>query len=81
LKTVLMKASESGSKFRVIVADSRPKLEGREMVRHLVNAGIHCTYVHVSAVPHLIKEVGSLSSVRTPVRVTTMGEFSPIRRF
>jgi hypothetical protein len=57
LKIVLIKAAETGVKFRVIVADSRPKLEGREMVRHLVNAGIHSTYIHVSAVAHIIKEV------------------------
>jgi translation initiation factor 2B subunit (eIF-2B alpha/beta/delta family) len=35
---VLIKAATSfGAKFRVIVADSRPKLEGREMCRHLVS--------------------------------------------
>ena len=55
---VLIKAAAKFSaKFRVIVADSRPKLEGREMCRHLVNAGIHCTYIHVSAIAHIIKEV------------------------
>ncbi|KAG9337479.1 hypothetical protein JZ751_028670 [Albula glossodonta] len=34
-----------GWKFRVIVVDSRPRLEGREALRRLVKKGIHCTYV------------------------------------
>lgn len=60
LRAVLTKAAnqtDPSIKFRVVVADSRPKLEGREMVRHLVKAGIHCTYIHISAVPYIIKEV------------------------
>lgn len=57
LRDVLLQASANGQKFRVVVADSRPKLEGREMIRHLVIPGIHCTYLHISSIPYIIKEV------------------------
>ncbi|TPX35300.1 S-methyl-5-thioribose-1-phosphate isomerase [Synchytrium microbalum] len=48
---------KSGIKFRVIVADSRPKLEGREMLKTLVKENIPCTYILTSAVSLVIKEV------------------------
>ncbi|KAJ3257930.1 Eukaryotic translation initiation factor 2B, subunit 4 delta, 67kDa [Boothiomyces macroporosus] len=47
----------SGLDFKVIVADSRPKLEGRETVVELSRAGIKCTYILSNAVPSLMKEV------------------------
>ena len=46
-----------GRKFRVVVADGRPRFEGREMARHLVNAGIHTTYILVQSVSYIITEV------------------------
>ena len=46
-----------GKKFRVIIADGRPRFEGKEMARHMVNLGLHCTYVLVSSVPYIIQEV------------------------
>ncbi|XP_059088141.1 translation initiation factor eIF-2B subunit delta-like isoform X2 [Tigriopus californicus] len=58
LRTVLIDAvQESKLKIRVIVVDGRPKYEGREMVRHLVNAGINCTYVQITSVPYMMPEV------------------------
>lgn len=58
LRTVLVDAvRESKLKIRVIVVDGRPKYEGREMVRHLVNAGINCTYVQITSVPYMMPEV------------------------
>ncbi|KAF3702803.1 Translation initiation factor eIF-2B subunit delta eIF-2B GDP-GTP exchange factor subunit delta [Channa argus] len=42
---ILCKALEKSRKFRVIVVDSRPRLEGREALRRLVQRGISCTYV------------------------------------
>lgn len=43
-------------KFRVIVVDSRPRLEGREALRRLVKRGIRCTYVLISALPYILPE-------------------------
>ncbi|CAB4055087.1 EIF2B4 [Lepeophtheirus salmonis] len=43
VRSVFIYAAQNGVKFRVIVADSRPKFEGKEMVRHLVKSGIKCT--------------------------------------
>eukprot|EP00095_Tigriopus_kingsejongensis_P006818 maker-scaffold82_size396747-snap-gene-1.15 protein:Tk06818 transcript:maker-scaffold82_size396747-snap-gene-1.15-mRNA-1 annotation:"translation initiation factor eif-2b subunit delta-like isoform 1" len=58
LRTVLIDAAAMPDlDFRVIVVDGRPKFEGREMVRHLVNAAINCTYVQVSSVPYMMPEV------------------------
>ncbi|XP_035279992.1 translation initiation factor eIF-2B subunit delta isoform X2 [Anguilla anguilla] len=47
-------------KFRVIVVDSRPRLEGREALRRLVKKGIHCTYVLISALSYILPEVSKV---------------------
>lgn len=60
LSKVFGKASAEGRKFRVVVADGRPKFEGKEMVRQIVNMGIHCTYVLASSVPYIIQEVSKV---------------------
>jgi len=56
---VLCEAFEKNRKFRVIVVDSRPRLEGREALRRLVQRGISCTYVLISAVSYMLPEVSS----------------------
>ncbi len=56
LRAVFEEAHNS-KRFRVIVADGRPRMEGREMVRNLINAGIQCSYTLVSAVPYFMPEV------------------------
>lgn len=53
---ILYEAFEKGRKFRVIVVDSRPRLEGRETLRRLVQRGISCTYVLISAVSYILPE-------------------------
>lgn len=47
-------------KFRVIVVDSRPRLEGREALRRLVKSGIHCTYVLISALSYILPEARNI---------------------
>ncbi|XP_062857407.1 translation initiation factor eIF-2B subunit delta isoform X2 [Trichomycterus rosablanca] len=47
-------------KFRVIVVDSRPRLEGRETLRRLVKRGIRCTYVLISALSYILPEVSKV---------------------
>ncbi|EDV20373.1 uncharacterized protein TRIADDRAFT_31911, partial [Trichoplax adhaerens] len=54
---ILTDAHEKKKKFRVIVVDSRPKLEGRELVNRLVKIGIRCSYVLINAVSYVMKEV------------------------
>ncbi|XP_018430482.1 PREDICTED: translation initiation factor eIF-2B subunit delta [Nanorana parkeri] len=56
----LCEAHDSGKSFRVIVADSRPRLEGRETLRRLVNCGIHCTYIMITAISYILPEVSKV---------------------
>lgn len=48
VRKILLEANQDGKKFSVIIVDSRPLLEGREMLRKLVSAGIKCTYVLIN---------------------------------
>lgn len=57
IKTILIDAHKDGKKFEVIVVDSRPLLEGREMLRKLVLAGIKCTYVLINSVSYIMGKV------------------------
>jgi len=43
--------------FRVILVDSRPLLEGREMLEVLIKAGIECSYIFLNSVSYVMKEV------------------------
>ncbi|XP_017282807.1 translation initiation factor eIF-2B subunit delta isoform X2 [Kryptolebias marmoratus] len=57
---ILFEAFEKRRKFRVIVVDSQPRLEGREALRRLVQRGISCTYVLISAVSYIYPEVSKV---------------------
>ncbi|KAJ3144686.1 Eukaryotic translation initiation factor 2B, subunit 4 delta, 67kDa [Geranomyces variabilis] len=57
---LLLHAHEEKLQFKVFVADGRPKLEGKEMLKTLVAAGIKCGYTVCSAVPLLMKEVSKV---------------------
>ncbi|XP_054876048.1 translation initiation factor eIF-2B subunit delta isoform X2 [Poeciliopsis prolifica] len=57
---ILCEALKKNRKFRVIVVDSRPRLEGREALRRLVQRGISCTYVLISAVSYILPEVSKV---------------------
>ena len=50
-------AKARGLDFRVVVADSRPKLEGKEAVKKLLAAGISCTYILINALPIVMHSV------------------------
>ncbi|NXG62571.1 EI2BD factor, partial [Hemiprocne comata] len=52
--------SKQGRAFRVIVVDSRPRLEGRETLRRLVRHGIRCTYVMINAISYVLPEVSKV---------------------
>ncbi|KAJ3087508.1 Eukaryotic translation initiation factor 2B, subunit 4 delta, 67kDa [Quaeritorhiza haematococci] len=54
---VLLACHAKGIKFKVFVADSRPKFEGREMLKRLSAANIPCTYIMLNSVGVVMKEV------------------------
>jgi translation initiation factor eIF-2B subunit delta len=56
-RTLIRAHSVARRRFRVIVVDSRPFLEGRRMLKQLVQAGIECSYLHLNAIGHVMKEV------------------------
>jgi translation initiation factor eIF-2B subunit delta len=58
IKRILVDACrESSMKFRVIIVDSRPDHEGREMLKSLTMLGINCTYVLINAISFIMPEV------------------------
>lgn len=48
---------QEGKKFRVVVMDSRPQLEGRPLLRRLLSHGIACSYVLLNAASYIMPEV------------------------
>ncbi|CAM5098030.1 unnamed protein product [Eretmochelys imbricata] len=56
----LCDAYANGCAFRVIVVDSRPRLEGRDTLRRLVRKGIRCTYVMITAISYVLPEVSKV---------------------
>uniref|UniRef100_A0A7N0VME4 Translation initiation factor eIF2B subunit delta n=1 Tax=Kalanchoe fedtschenkoi TaxID=63787 RepID=A0A7N0VME4_KALFE len=57
VEMILVYAHELGRQFRVVIVDSRPKLEGQLLLRRLVGKGITCTYTHINAVSYVMHEV------------------------
>ncbi|XP_076897883.1 uncharacterized protein LOC143551307 isoform X2 [Bidens hawaiensis] len=57
VEMIFLHAHELGKRFRVVIVDSRPKLEGRLLLRRLVGKGISCTYVHINATSYIMHEV------------------------
>ncbi|GAV90413.1 IF-2B domain-containing protein, partial [Cephalotus follicularis] len=57
VEMILLHAHELGKQFRVIVVDSRPKLEGQPLLRRLVQKGLSCTYTNINAVSYIMHEV------------------------
>ncbi|KAF8104786.1 hypothetical protein N665_0167s0002 [Sinapis alba] len=57
VEMVLLHAHELKKKFRVLVVDSRPKLEGQLLLRRLIERGINCTYTHINAISYIMHEV------------------------
>ncbi|XP_073006106.1 uncharacterized protein [Typha latifolia] len=57
VEMILTYAHELGKKFRVVVVDSRPKLEGQVLLHRLVAKGLDCTYTHINAISYIMCEV------------------------
>lgn len=60
IELALKKAYDEGKKFKVIVVDSRPKFEGKVLLKRLVQHGIHCTYIMLNAISYILKEVSKV---------------------
>ncbi|XP_014663829.1 PREDICTED: translation initiation factor eIF-2B subunit delta-like [Priapulus caudatus] len=60
IQKVLCAAKDKNKRFQVIVVDSRPKLEGKEMLRRLVKHGITCSYVLINAISYIMPEVSKV---------------------
>ncbi|KAK9105598.1 hypothetical protein Scep_022442 [Stephania cephalantha] len=57
VEAILLYAHDHGKQFRVVIVDSRPKLEGQALMRRLVGKGLSCTYTHINAVSYIMHEV------------------------
>jgi len=57
VEMIIKKAFDEGKKFRVIVADSRPKMEGRGLLTSLTKHGVSCTYILMNGISYIMKEV------------------------
>ncbi|XP_078177896.1 nagB/RpiA/CoA transferase-like superfamily protein [Carex rostrata] len=57
VESIFAYAHEIKKNFRVVVVDSRPKHEGQNLLRRLVERGIQCTYTHINAVSYVMHEV------------------------
>eukprot|EP01125_Pyxidicula_operculata_P012157 TRINITY_DN398_c3_g1_i1.p1 TRINITY_DN398_c3_g1~~TRINITY_DN398_c3_g1_i1.p1 ORF type:complete len:472 (+),score=117.35 TRINITY_DN398_c3_g1_i1:33-1418(+) len=60
VRQVLKKAYDSKTKFRVVVVDSNPRFEGRTQLEKLSSYGIDCTYVLLSGLSYIMKEVSKV---------------------
>ncbi|XP_010350622.1 translation initiation factor eIF2B subunit delta isoform X2 [Saimiri boliviensis] len=57
---ILQEAWIEGRQFRVVVVDSRPRLEGRHMLRSLVRAGVPASYLLIPAASYVLPEVSKV---------------------
>nr|XP_004669439.1 translation initiation factor eIF-2B subunit delta isoform X3 [Jaculus jaculus] len=57
---ILQEAWAKGRKFRVVVVDSRPWLEGRHMLRSLVRAWVPASYLLIPAASYVLPEVSKV---------------------
>lgn len=69
--------AKQGPAFRVIVVDSRPRLEGRETLRRLVRRGIRCTYVMINAISYVLPEVRGCATARGGCGLSRAADTSP----
>lgn len=57
---ILQEAWAKGQRFRVVVVDSRPRLEGRHTLRSLVRAGVPASYLLIPAASYVLPEVSKV---------------------
>uniref|UniRef100_F7EI53 Translation initiation factor eIF2B subunit delta n=1 Tax=Monodelphis domestica TaxID=13616 RepID=F7EI53_MONDO len=57
---ILREAWANGRRFRVVVVDSRPRLEGRRTLHCLVRAGVPASYLMIPAASYVLPEVSKV---------------------
>mmetsp|Transcript_16116 Transcript_16116/g.21304 ORF Transcript_16116/g.21304 Transcript_16116/m.21304 type:complete len:544 (+) Transcript_16116:84-1715(+) len=57
VEELLLACAKKGKKFRVIVVDSRPHLEGKATIKRLSKHGIPSTYILLSSLGYVISDV------------------------
>ncbi|XP_076922826.1 translation initiation factor eIF2B subunit delta-like [Bidens hawaiensis] len=57
IEMIISRAHELKRQFRVVVVDSRPNLEGQQLLRKLVEKGLSCTYTHINGISYIMPEV------------------------
>ncbi|EGC33660.1 hypothetical protein DICPUDRAFT_5838, partial [Dictyostelium purpureum] len=57
VEKMIEEAIKEKKQFRLIIVDSRPKHEGRELLHRLVLHGVKITYIMLHAVSYIMKEV------------------------
>ena len=57
VQQTLVEAFRQGKKFRVIVVDSRPLFEGKNLARALATLGLQVQYALTTTISHAIKDV------------------------
>ncbi|KAK7203512.1 hypothetical protein BZA70DRAFT_250438 [Myxozyma melibiosi] len=56
IEQIFLEAHSRGTQFSVVVVDSRPFYEGKELVRRLSNAGLKCEYVLISGLSYVMSD-------------------------
>ncbi|KAF8477110.1 hypothetical protein BDZ91DRAFT_688219 [Kalaharituber pfeilii] len=56
VQMALTEAHRRGRKFKVVIVDSRPLLEGRQMCKALTDIGVECTYTLIHAISYVIRD-------------------------
>ena len=57
VEKALLDAAEAGKKIKVIVADERVESLGRQLASKLVSAGLHTTYILITAISQILPNV------------------------
>ncbi|GAA5805344.1 hypothetical protein HPULCUR_010860 [Helicostylum pulchrum] len=57
VESLLLKAKQIGKDFSVVIIDSRPLLEGKNLLKRLTQAGITCQYTLISSIYIALKDV------------------------
>jgi translation initiation factor eIF-2B subunit delta len=60
VEEIFLAAHKQGKQFSVVVVNSRPKNEGRELLQKLSSAGVKCSFCLINSVPYMLKEVKSV---------------------
>lgn len=56
VEQAILHAHKAGTPFSVIVVDSKPLFEGKQLARKLANAGVKVTYYLITGASHAIKD-------------------------